>query len=112
MNPLLKILTAISRGELKEEEGVSSLRQAILDFGSETDDNESCAQSVRLQYGKVCIGQSKSSICDLFWECETDEVFEAVHSVHPKLSRTEIEALLRFSTLVLSAVLEPKENRG
>lgn len=99
----------------KLDEATAGLRNAIVQFGSATEDNESCARNIEFGLGNTAgdrktIGlrlvESGILLSDVVASLEEDKVFELIHSMNPDLNRNEVEAILRLATLLFIALEE------
>jgi hypothetical protein len=89
-----------------------SFRKALLNYGSETEDNISCAESIEFSIGEthfednilgLRLKESGEFLSDFIWSLEDDEVVNLLVKLNPKLSEYEIRAILRINTLIFSA---------
>ncbi len=90
-----------------------AIRSALLQQASSTPDNIACSEHIEYgtftekslgakhRMGLKVVGKDVG-LSDIAWELECDEVVDLVMSRRPELSREEIEAALRASTLLLS----------
>jgi hypothetical protein len=92
------------------------LRRALLDFGSETDDNNNCAKHLQIsnyfalggsrQRGLI-LSPSKVPVAEAVYELETRLIKSLLRKRFPKMSVEESNALLRLLTLVFNSFEEP-----
>lgn len=86
-------------------------REALLLFGSETDDNKDCAE--RLEIGTIPsnIGYTKfglklrdtdMGIGNILWHAEGCPIPEQVSEIYPELTQSQWEACQRVVTLLLN----------
>jgi hypothetical protein len=89
------------------------LRAALLRYGSETDDNKSCAR--RISYGRpssagsgkfrplrtMKVVSTNAQLADITNLLEGEEIHPAVRRHFPTLTQEEWDATFRFLTLVL-----------
>ncbi|MBN1450509.1 MAG: hypothetical protein JW963_05785 [Anaerolineales bacterium] len=90
------------------------LLDALLYFGSETDDNVNCVKHV--EFGESCgrqfgppqkyglkIRNSNILISDLIHSLEDDDIYRYLQGQFPSLNQAQIEAGLRLAVMVLLA---------
>ena len=118
---LLKIKSSINKdSEFIFDE--DSFRRAFLYVGSETEENLEAIKNI--EYGKYSedsvegtayalkVKNKNISICDVFfWAIEAnDNVVLEISNKYPELTKTEVESILRFITIILCS-LEQKIDR-
>lgn len=91
------------------------IREALLLQASSTPDNIACSEHIeyarfpgsqsgpKQTFGLKLVGK-ETFLSDIAWELECDDVVDLVATRRPELSRAEIEAALRVSTLLLSGL--------
>lgn len=91
------------------------LLRAYLDYGSETPDNLEAMSHIEFGWARnrphgpknICglkIKQTNTTVSEILWNCETDEVVEVIRKERPDLTKEQIAAALRVATLTLSAL--------
>lgn len=112
---LLKIKSSINKNSefIFDEE---SFKKAFLYVGSETEENLEAIENI--EYGKYLkdfnertayalkVKNKNISICDVFFraiECNDDIVFD-IFNKYPELTKTEVESIFRFITIILSSL--------
>lgn len=107
---LLKIKSSINKDSefIFDEE---SFRRAFLYVGSETEENLEAIENI--EYGKYSedfyalkVKNKNISICDFFFreiECNDDVVLD-ISNKYPELTKTEVESIFRFITIILSSL--------
>lgn len=107
---LLKIKSSINKNSefIFDEE---SFKKAFLYVGSETEENLEAIENI--EYGKYSedfyalkVKNKNISICDFFFreiECNDDVVLD-ISNKYPELTKTEVESIFRFITIILSSL--------
>ncbi len=84
------------------------LREAIINFGSETPDNLNCVDQIRVGEVDSAIGPKfKSSgelLSDIAWSLEDLPMPPKLAVLHPEISQEDWESFARFVTLIFSAL--------
>ncbi len=94
--------------------------RALLDFGSETEDNTECVERVGLarlvqQYGSGQAGfglrRSRTSLADVLNTAEGSPVPDQVTDAFPEITQEDWDAVLRLATMVFAAFEASAEKR-
>ena len=107
----LAALNAIAGGQATPEELTRKLRQALLDFGSETPDNLNCAHRVEIgrvgaETGPKIIGHDVL-FSDIAHALESEAMLSAIEEQFPQISEKHWDAFTRMTTLIY-ILLTPK----
>jgi hypothetical protein len=84
--------------------GKDTLENAILNFGSSTDDNKSCVSNIEIVQKSKVVGIGTKSgrfLSDIINAAEGCKIPEQVKSEYPDLTQSEWDAVLRVCTLLL-----------
>ncbi len=100
----LEALTGIAEGRTNAEELTKSLRQALLEFGSETPDNLSCAKQIEVgtvgsETGLKLLGREllRSEIAHAI---EGEPTPEALKTAFPGITDEDWDTFGRLTTLI------------
>jgi hypothetical protein len=100
----LDALNGIAGGQTRPEELTRKLRQALLDFGSETPDNLNCANRVEVDRVESKTGPKISGQNALFRDIahalEDEPLPEALKEHFPEISEKDWDAFTRMTTLI------------
>lgn len=103
--------TNLSQAKVLELE--SRIVEALLDFGSETEDNVNCVDRIGIRkipdYNDRCtVGLALKSnsvlVSDILNHAEGSSVPQEIRERFPKLKQEDWDAVLRLATLVFSAL--------
>jgi uncharacterized protein (DUF433 family) len=115
---LHKLLFQISESKIPSVElrKISrKLTRAYLNFGSETPCNLEAMRHIEFGWARNCphgpknvcglkITTTNTTVTDILWNCETDEIVALIHKERPDLTKEQIASALRVATLTLSAL--------
>ena len=106
----LVALQVLVDGQHKPQDQTQQLRQALLDFGSETPDNLNCAKRIEIgavaqETGLKVSGQSVL-LADLAHTLESEPMPPGIASQFPQITEQDWDAFTRMTTL-LYALLSP-----
>ena len=100
----LEALTGISEGQTGAEELTKKLREALLEFGSETPDNLSCAEQIEVGPVGERTGLKLRSrdlpFYDIANVVEGDTMPEVLKTAFPDITQDEWDAFGRVTTLI------------
>lgn len=116
------LLAVSGREHVDADTLTASLRESILEFGSETNENVECAENVHLSDVEmfndwtsrvITVGEKRVPVADIMNFAEGVPVPVEVQEQFPSLSRADWDAALRLVTLVVSALhRSPAETIG
>ena len=100
----LAALNAIAGGQATPEQLTRKLRQALLDFGSETPDNLNCAHRVEVgrvgaETGPKIIGHD-ALFSDIAHALESEAMPSAIKKQFPDIAEKDWDAFSRITTLI------------
>ena len=100
----LKALTGIADGRTNAEELTKDLRVALLQFGSETPDNLSCAEQIEVSTVGSETGLKLRSrellFSDIAHVVESEPMPEALKTAFPGITDEDWDAFGRLTTLI------------
>lgn len=100
----LEALTGIAEGHTKADELTTNLRVALLQFGSETPDNLSCAGQIEVGIVGTETGlklrDRKLLFSDIAHVVEGEPMPEALKTAFPGITQVEWDAFGRMTTLI------------
>ena len=108
---VLEALRKVSEGG-DADDLTERLRRALLDFGSETPDNRTMADGLRIGQGQQdgtpafgpTLGQSDVLVAEFAWAVEDLPMPLHLKQRFPELSNADWDTYTRFCTLVMSAL--------
>ena len=100
----LEALTGIDEGRTNAEELTKNLRVALLEFGSETPDNLSCAEQIEVgtvgsETGLKLLGR-EVLLSEIAHVIEGEPMPEAIKAAFPGISEVDWAAFGRLTTLI------------
>ena len=100
----LEALTAVAEGRTNAEDLTKSLRVALLEFGSETPDNLSCAEQIEVgtvgsETGLTLLGR-ELLYSEIAHVIEGEPMPEALKTAFPDITDEDWDAFGRLTTLI------------
>ena len=100
----LEALTAVAEGRTNAEDLTKSLRVALLEFGSETPDNLSCAEQIEVgtvgsETGLTLLGR-ELLYSEIAHVIEGEPMPEALKTAFPGITDEDWDAFGRLTTLI------------
>ena len=100
----LEALTAVAEGRTNAEDLTKSLRVALLEFGSETPDNLSCAKQIEVgtvgsETGLTLLGR-ELLYSEIAHVIEGEPMPEALKTAFPDITDEDWDAFGRLTTLI------------